>query len=423
MKHRIPSIFLVGFFCFLSVEWGSTEEVFDFGAEVRTLLGWEGPGDGVLLEGEPSLWLKGILSPSVSIELKARLLSTLGTPWLLDLEKGMIQVKVLQYPELDSLFSFQVGRQVISDFSRYVFDHRIDGVLFQWKFPFTSIELSGGYTGWQPREVSTISLSTSDSLDSEDTSIPYAPPRLVEIAAFTFPQLVLSQDVVLSIISQQDLRTNSPGRPPARTDRVHTNYLGLGTKGKLLENIKLSLFGYVSLGFIGEDSRLFAGMYGASVLWKGKDRYRTEIEGVIVSASGDERLGSIYDSGTVRESNLFLPVSRRETGVAFSPILANITFLQLRGGLFPLRKVWVEGQAFLFFRTTGGAISESGLEPTDQSDLFLGPEVDLKVEWQLYSDVKIRSNFGFFLPATGSSGAFSRKDPWVKGTLEILFAF
>lgn len=423
MKHRIPSIFLLGVFWCLSLSSAGGDEVFDFGGEVRALLGWEGPGDGVLLEGEPSLWIKGILSPSVFVELKARFLSTLDTR-LLDLEKGVIQVQVPRYPELDSLFFFQGGRQVISDFSGYVFNHRLDGVWFRWKFPFTRIELSGGYTGWQPREISDIYLSTSDVLDSEDTSIPFAPPRTIEIATFTFPQLLLSQDLILSIVSQQDFRTNSPGRPPAKADRVHTNYLGLGTRGKLLENTQLALFGYVSMGFVGESSRLFSGMYGGSIQWKGKDRYRTEIEGVIVSASGDERLNSIYDSATVRESNVFLPVSLRETGVAFSPLLSNITFLQLKAGLSPLRKVWVESQAFLFFRTTGGPISESGLDPLDRSDLFLGPELDLKLEWKLYSDVKLRSNFGFFFPATGSFGAFaSREDPWVKGTVELLFAF
>ncbi len=423
MKRRFPSIFLFGVFWCLTIGSVSTEEVFDFGGHVRALLGWEGPGDGTLLEGEPSLWIKATLSPSVSLELQARFLSTLDSPRLLDLEKGTIQVRIPRYPELDSLFVFKAGRQVISDFSAYVFDHRVDGASFQWKFPFTHIELSGGYTGWQPREVSQIYLSKSDVLDSEDSSVDYTPPRLVEIGTFTFPQILFSQDIILSIISQQDLRSDAPGRPPARRDRVHTNYLGLGTKGKLFENTRISLFGYLSLGFVGVSSRVFSGMYGASVQWRGKDRYRTEIEGILVSASGDDRLSSIYDGATVREANVFLPVSLRETGVAFSPFLANITFFQLRGGLSPLSKVWIEGQAFLFFRTTGGPISESGIDPLDRSDLFLGPELDLRAEWRLYSDLKIRSNVGFFLPATGSMGAFSRKDPWVKGTIEAVFSF
>lgn len=422
MKLRIPSIFLVGIFWCFSIGSVSGEEVFDFGGQVRALAGWEGPGDGGLLEGEPSLWIRGTLSASVSVEVRARFLSTLDTR-LLDLERGVIQVQIPRFPELDSLFFFQGGRQVIYDYSAYVFEHRVDGVRLQWKFPFSHIELSGGYTGWQPREVSQIFLSRSDVLDWGDSVITYAPPRTIEIATFTFPQLFLSQDVILSIVAQQDLRTNSPGRPPVKTDRIHTNYLGLGTKGKLLEDTQLSIFGYLSMGFVGVSSRVFAGMYGASVRWKGKDRYRTEVEGVFVSASGDDRLGSIYDSATKRESNIFLPVSVRETGIAFSPVLANITFLQLKAGLFPLRKVWTEGQAFLFFRTTGGPISESGLDPMDRSDLFLGPEIDLRVEWQLYSDVKIRSNLGFFIPAAGSLGAFSRKDPWVKGTVELVFNF
>ncbi|MCX7788686.1 MAG: hypothetical protein N2442_13430 [Spirochaetes bacterium] len=423
MKYRFPSIFLVGLFWCFAIGSVSTEEVLDFGGQVRALLGWEGPGDGALLEGEPSVWFRANLSPSVSLDLQARFLSTLDSPRLLDLEKGLIQVRLPRYPELDSLFVFKGGRQVLSDFSTYVFAHRVDGASFQWKFPFTQIEVSGGYTGWQPRQVSQIYLSKSDVLDSEDSSVTYTPPRLVEMGTFTFPELLFAQDVYLSIVSQQDLRTDAPGRPPARTDRIHTNYVGLGSKGKILENTQLSLFGYLSLGFIGVSSRVFSGMYGASLQWRGNDRYRTEIEGVFVSASGDDRLTSIYDGATVREASVFLPISLRETGVAFSPLLANITFLQLRGGLFPLRKLWLEGKAFLFFRTTGGPISESGIDPLDRTDRFLGPELDIRSEWHLYSDVKIRSSFGFFLPATGTVGAFSRKDPWVKGTVEILFSF
>lgn len=422
-RFSVSILLLAGIVLFISPPTVCSEEVFDFGGQVRVLSGWEGPGDGLLLEGEPSFWLRGILSSTVSFELKARLLTTLDIPRLWDLERGVLQIQVPRYPELDSSFSFQGGRLTVADFSTYVFDHRLDGGLIQWKFPFTRIELSGGYLGWQPREVSRIYLSRSDTMDADDSSIAYAPPRLIQIATFTFPRLVLLQDLILSLVTQQDLRSQEPGRPPVKSDWVYTNYLGLGSQGKVYENIQLSLFGYLSLGFVGVSSRLFSGIYGGSVLWKGGDQYRPEIEGVFVSASGDDRLSSLYDSASLRESNLFLPVSKKDTGVAFSPLLANITFLQLRGGLSPLPKVWIEGQAFLFFRTTGGAISESGLDTNDQSDLFLGPEWDLKLEWRLYSDLKIRSNFGFFLPTTGAMGAFSRRDPWVKGTVELFFSF
>jgi len=422
-RFILSSLLIAGIALSLTPHIVWSEEVFDFGGQVRVLSGWEGPGDGVLLEGEPSLWIRGILSPTVSFELAARLLSTVDTPRLLDLERGVIHIQIPRYPELDSSFTFQGGRLKVTDFSTYVFDHRLDGALFQWKFPFTRIELSGGYTGWQPREVSQIYLSRSDAMDADDSTITYGPPRTIQIATFTFPRILLSQDLILSFVAQQDLRSQEAGRPPVKRDRVFTNYLGLGSEGKLRENIHLSLFGYLSLGFVGVSSRLFSGIYGTSVVWKGKDKYRSEIEGVFVSASGDDRLSSLYDSAALRESNLFLPVSKKDTGVAFSPLLANITFLQLRGGLFPLPKVWAEAQAFLFFRTTGGPISESGVDPLDRSDLFLGPEWDLKLEWQVYSDLKIRSNFGFFLPATGSVGAFSRRDPWVKGTIEVLFSF
>ncbi|GAB4373687.1 MAG: hypothetical protein Kow009_09500 [Spirochaetales bacterium] len=423
MKRRIQSILpVLLLFSFSGVLMGA-EETFDFGGQVRTLLGWEGPGDGMLLEGEPSLWFQATLSSSVSLELRARLLSTLDTPRLFDLEKAVFQVQVPRYPELDSSFSFKVGRQEISDFSTYVFDHRVDGAIFRWMFPFTEIQLAGGYTGWQPREVSCIYLTSSDVLDSEDTSLTYGPRRMVEIATFLFPHLLLSQDLILSVLSQQDLRTREPDSSASGEDRIHTNYLGLGSKGRLYRNVLLSLFGYLSLGFGGVDYRLFSGIYGVSVLWKGRSREGIELEGMFLSASGDDRLDSIYDHTTVTESSLFLPVSQKDTGVAFSPLLANVSLLQFRGGFFPVPKLWVEGRMFFFFRTTAGPISESGLDPSDSTDLFLGPEWDLELAFQPYSDLKIRSSLGLFLPASGSMGAFSPRNPWVKSTVEIVLSF
>ncbi|MFQ3620473.1 MAG: hypothetical protein SNJ78_05960 [Spirochaetales bacterium] len=399
------------------------EEVYDFGGYIRGLVGIESPGDGFLLEGEPSLWVRGYFSPAVSMELQVRLLSTLDTPYILDLEKGVVQINVFNYPELDTSFSFKGGRFVLADFSNFVLDHRVDGLSFTWLFPFTKIELSIGYLGWQPKEISDITLSKSDSLDKEDGDVYFAPPRLLELATLIFPRLLGSHDLITSFLFQQDLRTDAPSRPPANQDRVHTNYLGLGTSGKLWERLRLNTFAYLSVGFVGVSSRLFAGMYGGSLEWQGSDKYRKELGLKFVSSSGDDRLNSLTSIYSLKETGIFLPVSGREIGIAFSPLLTNITFFQARYSWYPLSSLKGEVSTFLFFRTNGGAISESGIDAQDNSDVFLGPELDLSIQWKPYSDVTLRTAFGAFFPATGSLGAFSSGDPRVKATLDVTVAF
>ncbi|HOV37267.1 MAG TPA: hypothetical protein PLG79_00970 [Spirochaetales bacterium] len=399
------------------------EVSFDYGGEVRTLIGWEDPGDGFLLEGEPAVWVVGDLSSHISLEARLRILSTLDRSFLFDLERGVVSVKLPQYPTLDSQFLFKGGRIVLSDFSGFILDHRLDGAYAQWEFPFTRIELGGGFTGWLPRETADIKLSLSDALDEDDEDVQYAPPRLVEVATLTVPALLFSQDIILSIVLQQDLRQNEPERPPARSDRVYTYYTGLGSTGYWARELYCSVFGYLEWGTVGQDTRLFSGIYGISAAWKPQGEQKGKGEFRLVSSSGDDRISSFYSSSEVKESNLFLPVSLQKTGIAFSPIVSNITFLEVRYGFSPLARVWTEAGMFFFFRTTGGPISESGLDTEDRADRFLGPELDLQTEWQIYSDLRIQAGLGLFIPASGRYGAFADHAPYSKGTLEVCVSF
>jgi hypothetical protein len=349
------------------------------------------------------------------------MVNNLDRAYLFDLDIAKLSWRFPREPEPDAATVVDAGRFLFSDFTGQVLSHKADGLRVEWGFPFTNISAAAAYTGLVVKPNSTILMSLSDAKDSVDDDVYYGSPRLIEVVTLRVPAGVFGQDFVLSLAAQQDLRAYD-SEAEAAVDRVNTFYTGLGTEGALFSSLYLDLFGYLCFGTVGE-TRLFAQLYGAGLRYFRQEFYSSRFEGRLLYAGGENNTDGFYKGSTDGESNQFFPISKKDTGIVFSPRLANITLLELGYSLKPLSLVQAGFQTFLFWRSTAGPISEGGLDPADMKDRFLGAEFDLTANWKLRSDVGLSFGFGLFFPAGGSGGAFLDDTPRFKGTIDAVLSF
>lgn len=93
--------------------------------------------------------------------------------------------------------------------------------------------------------------------------------------------------------------------------------------------------------------------------------------------------------------------------------MGNIIFSRLSYSIKPLSdlensvlsNIQMELTDLTYFRSTAGAISESGINGTSDS-LYLGTEIDGTVNFRPYSDLGISISSGVFIPNNGTDGAF-----------------
>jgi hypothetical protein len=395
----------------------------DFGGSVKAMTGFEHDGnDGVfLLEDTLTLWFSAHRGEFFSLTVQGSMVNNLDRPYLLDLDIAKLSWRFAREPEPDAATVVEAGRFLFSDFSGQVLSHKADGIRVEWGFPFTNISAAVAYTGFQVKPNSTILLSQSDAQEAVDDDVYYGSPRLVEVLTLRVPDGLFGQDFALGLAAQQDLRSYDSDSGDA-DDRVNTFYVGLGTSGSVFSTLYLDLFGYLGFGTVGE-SRVFSGMYGAGLRYFYREFYNSRFEGRFLYAGGEENGIGFYKAPADGESNQFYPISKRDTGIVFSPRPSNITLVELGYSLKPLPSVQAGVQCFLFWRSVAGPISEGGIDPADTTDRFLGTEFDITATWKLRSDVGFSFGFGTFFPAAGSGGAFLDAAPRFKGTIDAVLSF
>ncbi|MHC4223893.1 MAG: alginate export family protein [Planctomycetota bacterium] len=101
-----------------------------------------------------------------------------------------------------------------------------------------------------------------------------------------------------------------------------------------------------------------------------------------------------------------------DTGLALAPGLANLTSFKLGASALPFRETSgifrrfrFEVDTFAFFKTDDDAPMTVTTLPGER---YVGFEVDLIVQWQLYSDVSFDFQYGIFIPGDAVAGSDPR---------------
>jgi hypothetical protein len=317
-------------------------------------------------------------------------------------------------------FLFDAGRFAFSDFTGFILNDTADGLRLAWHFPFTTLTVEAGWFGFVIKPNTTVLLSQSDAVDSVTEDVYYAPRRLFETLSLQVPEAFLSHDLRLAWMAQQDLRRSGDFAEPG--DRVNTFYAGAGLEGSFFPGVFHDVFAFGGFGSISGDRQIFSGFFGGGVRYYRKDAVSSRYDLRILRATGEPGAGRFY-SPPGGGSRQFLPISRKDTGIVFSPRMGNMTLCEIGWSGKPRDPLFVDLRGFAFWRSAAGPISESGIDQEDDRDLFLGLELDARAGWRFHSDFGASAGLGCFLPAAGSLGAFHDDSVRFTMTVEATFAF
>jgi hypothetical protein len=155
-----------------------------------------------------------------------------------------------------SLFRYSFGRFTLSDFTKEVLFHRIDGLKMSFCYPAFVFSFGFGYTGLLLRPTSNIVLNRIDDAEKEDDDVWLGSPRLIALMELQFPDIFTGQDLFASIILQKDVRNKDDMVKEGTEDTVETDeggyydsiYFGAGLSGGIVSLVFYEAFFYIQTG-------------------------------------------------------------------------------------------------------------------------------------------------------------------------------
>ncbi|MCF7947831.1 MAG: hypothetical protein K9M94_04485 [Spirochaetia bacterium] len=434
--NQHPGLFIIAVFLMfigMSPQPITAQTIFDWGgfADSSSELRWDGEAD-YQQDLEAGIWLNTRFSENASLRTEAKYQFNLDRSFFADLSQFVFTgTHPVETETLTSRISYRLGRFNFADFTGYVLDHNLDGSEIEVELPWGTFSAGAGYTGLTFVPNSRILLTQSDigvHLSAPSNGYATAPPKTIERLALALPQLLLEQDVSVSIIAQQDLQQESDLLSP--NDRIFTEYLGLGIAGSMARDLYHRLYGYFNYGH-GAYSTL-AYLAGGELTYYMEDFNYSRLKLSGVYSSGDPEQGSYYGGYSGSDySNHFIPLSHREQfGIVFSPSPGNLSVGEFSYSIKPLSSVYagelqIELSGLSFIRSTTGAISEPGVSTTSDQ-LYLGSEADLRLKYRPFSDLGITLSGGVFMPnnyTDDSPFSDSRTELEAAGRLNISFTY
>ncbi len=396
-------------FSLSAYDWGGT-------ADNSTSLTYTGD-DAWLQEDKLALWFATPIGQSIEFTMQASYTFTYEQPSLiehiLDIDLLQLEGAFLVGENRPSLLTFRAGRFAIADFSGLVLGDNVDGLEFGWKTSVANTVLTAGYTGLQLDRVSTISMTWADQNDGDR----WAPPRLVASIQAAFPELILRQDLLASVLIQQDLRPQG--------NALNSQYFGLGIVGPILSTLYYDVFAYLCTGTTpgdAEDASILAALSGMTLRYFNEDLLNSRAELRFLFSSGDEDFTDLFIEGnTADKANVFVPISRQELALVFSPRLGNLMFVEASYSLKPNERLQTLVKGIVFLRPTTGPISDLRVDPFSENR-YLGTEFDGVLYFRPFSDLGAALSLGIFVPMGGAfSDTYQKVE--IQGQLEISFSF
>lgn len=385
-----------------------------------------------------ALWGEMHFSPQLALTAQGSYAFSLLLPYLFDVDSLKLDWRIL--PSVRAT----LGRFVFADFTGHVLSHKLDGALITLDFPFMVLSAGAGFSGFLLKPSSLVLMSRSDTADQSNTGVFFAAPRIVEKLDVLFPNLLPRQDLTLSVILQQDLRSSGSliqegEQQPFVTGRsggsLTSEYFGLGVSGAIISSLYYDAFFYVNLGstlsYVADSAsgtgsshqyaaiQAFLGGIGLRYYSEAFLSSRVELRAVV--SSGDTDNTTFLEGNTAGASTLFAPISQETLGLAFQPQLGNLVLINANYSLKPVSQLQLMAKVQSFLRLTTGAISALGVNPAS-GDLYLGTELDGIANFRPLSDLGFAFSLGFFLP---NGGAFTGQAslPVLAGRFEVSFSF
>ena len=312
------------------------------------------------------------------------------------------------------------GRFLLSEPTRVIFGHKVDGFSLRHTISPMTLRLSFGYTGFLWKNVSVVSPSIADQFYAQSGDDDLGSPRLVGVFTLN-PVAIFNQTILLGALVQEDLRNQDSAIVEGDTEKqpglgglLDTQYVFGKLSGPILSNLFYSAYGAYGLG---RSLAYIDGLYqyssiGSFLVGVDFQLYLLELAYSFIQlkgvyASGDADTTAFRESNTSGNLTTFISLTGLPTGLVFSPNPGNIAFGELSYSVKPasgsalelLSTMQVSAKALLFFRSTTGFVSEAGI-PADSSEQYLGSEIDLTINSRPFSDFGFSISGGVFFPST-----------------------
>ena len=388
-----------------------------------------------------ALWAEMHFNPQLSLTVQGSYAYELQLPYLFDVDLLKLDWQIL--PAVRAT----LGRFVFSDFTGHVLNFKLDGAQIAVNYPTVVLTASAGFSGLELKPYSLILMSRSDSADLSNSSVYFAAPRLVEKFDVLFPNVMSRQDLNLSLIMQQDLRSSGsliqsgqqqPAVPGLAGGSLFTEYVGVGLSGAIIASLYYDAFVYGNVGstlsyltdassgtgFSWQYAPIQAFLGGVGLHYYSEAALSSRVELLAIVSSGDSDNTTFQEGNTAGPSTLFVPISQEPLGalgLAYQPQWGNLALINANYSFKPVSSLQLITKALAFLRPTTGAISTGGLNLT-ATDLYLGTEFDETANFRPFSDLGLSLSIGYFIP-NGNVFVGQAALPVFAGQLEVSFSF
>ncbi len=302
-----------------------------------------------------------------------------------------------------SMFGYQAGRYHVSDPSGLIINSTLDGLDILFRFPQNLMRFGIWYNGFIDKNNSTILISRADTNSYLDNAKTFASPRLIEYAELKIND-VTGQTFTFFMAAQEDLYL-STRLEELDSGRYFSGYLGGDISGSITPSLFYSLTGIFNGGLYmfsnSEESKYqLAQLYEIDIKYLFDGFMSPILNANLIYSTGDDWGRSDWEGSSFSEdttvSTMFTPISANTFGYIYKPKLGNMCILKAEYSIKPVRQLQLILNNTMFFRTVDGPIS---LDTTaGVTDIFLGDEVSLKVNFRPLSDFGISSIIGLFYP-------------------------
>ncbi|MCF7945822.1 MAG: hypothetical protein K9L24_03105 [Spirochaetia bacterium] len=409
MEKRVLLYFVIIFSGCAFLEAGDFGVTWDFTSSSELIVDSDPSNSNAL---EAKYWANTALGKNSGFEFQASSLFSSDQSTQFDIDQCEYHQSFYNSSAEPSVIEYIIGRTAAADFSGKVFSHTGDGMKASWTSQNVSFKFFTLYTGFMQTAAVNILMTESDEADyteafSSDSGnfSSFASPRFIEGASLSLSDIFDGKTLTLAALFQQDLRAGENVREGDAL--LDSQYYGTGLSGPLngSETSSLSMYAWFFRGSHGEQD-LSGFLTGAQVIRVFPEFYAGTINLEAVYSSGDPEIESLMGGGDGEASEVFLPITATPSGKIFSPQQSNVFSFRGSGSIRPyidysskaLRNIMLSVDYALFFRSTTGAISVSGVD-SSCDELFLGSEFFASTTARITSDVGASIGGGVFIPS------------------------
>ena len=301
------------------------------------------------------------------------------------------------------------GRDLVQPGTGYAVDLPLDHVRLQGE--------------WLNFETSLIYGRTPSSTENIDRSRPVADHSNRYFLIVEERYKGFDKHEPFAYVAIQDDRTREDPIDLLQNYRYDSRYVGFGSSGELIDNLKYSTEWVIERGrsygherFLRQD-RIKAWAFDQRLDYYFRHKMKPVISGEYMFASGDtDRLDSPTNAlGGNRRDHVdrgFVGFGFRDTGISFSPRLSNIHVWRLGGAFRPLAEVEALKDLelgtdwFLYAKHHSDAAVSDVF--ADRQSGYLGWEMDYFANYRITSDLSWTVRFGSFFPGRSFSDQTTR---------------